>query len=175
MHHTYYSIPVQNKILSIYLSIFRLPPHHIIIILIIHNVWGINYNYIVPYILYNSNGRLFICMFSLQVSLIRGGKLFPKRNVGHILMDLDSLNLVQQHTYTEWFRLSKTPRDTWFIAMSLFSSSCNHQNTLFLTFTKQHFTSVVKYYFHDKIKQANIILDKLKDHSPWYNKFFFLQ
>ena len=95
--------------MSIYI---QAPPHHIIIILIIHNVRGINYNYIVPYILYNSNGRLFIFMFSLQVSLIRGGKLFPKRNVGHILMDLDSLNLVQQHTYTEWFRLSKTPRDT---------------------------------------------------------------
>ena len=50
-------------------------------------------------------------MFSLQVLLIRGGKLFPKRSVGHILMDLDSLNLTQHHTYTEWFQLSKITRD----------------------------------------------------------------
>ena len=47
------------------------------------------------------------CMFPLQVSLIRGGKLFPKRSVGHILMDLDSLNLMQRHTHTEWFQLSR--------------------------------------------------------------------
>ena len=95
-------------------------------------------------ILYNSNGKFFICTFPLQVSLIRGGKLFPKRNVGHILVDLDSLNLAQQHTYTGWFQLSKTPRDTWFIVMSLFSSSCNHQNTLFLTLhqTALHFSCI---------------------------------
>ena len=80
------------------------------------------------------------CMFPLQVSLIRGGKLFPKRSVGHILMDLDSLNLMQRHTHTEWFQLS---RDPWLLPHAFVESLQN--NLFFLNLHQQHFTSVVNY------------------------------